>query len=135
MRAHATAWGWSPSRVQRLLQELSAEGLVAGPTQMFEHPHHRIADTVDVGQETLGDDRNAHTARVAAGRVGKVATSWTRHENPVPRVGSPYALLGGTRGADDGTDGLCAGGGGDGSIRQQRLEATVGRVENPALFV
>ena len=31
VRAHATAWGWSPSRVQRLLQELSAEGLVAGP--------------------------------------------------------------------------------------------------------
>lgn len=49
------------------------ENLVAGAPEMLDDPQHRVGDTVDVRQERLGDDRNAHTGMVAAVDGAEVA--------------------------------------------------------------
>ena len=49
------------------------EGFVTGAAQMLEHPDHRVADAVDIREEGLRDDRNAHTTTVSASAVDKVA--------------------------------------------------------------
>jgi len=41
--------------------------------EVLDHPKHRVGDAVDIREETLCDDRNAHTKRVTSGTVGKVA--------------------------------------------------------------
>ena len=53
---------------------------VTGTTQMLEYPEHRIADTVDLGEERFGDDCNAHTITVSASLVDKVACGHTSCE-------------------------------------------------------
>jgi hypothetical protein len=49
------------------------ERLVARATEMLDHPKHRVGNTVDVREETLCDDRNAHNRIVTASTVRKVA--------------------------------------------------------------
>ena len=49
------------------------EGFVTGSAEMLDHPKHRIADAVDIREERLCDDCNAHTTIVSAMAVSKVA--------------------------------------------------------------
>jgi hypothetical protein len=56
------------------------ESFVTGPTQMLKEPNHRVADTVDIREERLGDDRNAHTTTVSAPTVDEVADGHTGRE-------------------------------------------------------
>ena len=41
--------------------------------EVLDHPKHRVGDAVDIREETLCDDRNAHTKRVTSRTVEKVA--------------------------------------------------------------
>jgi hypothetical protein len=52
---------------------------------MLDHPKHRVGDAVDIREETLCDDRNAHTKRVPAAAVAKVASRNMTRELPVGR--------------------------------------------------
>ncbi|SLC93266.1 Uncharacterised protein [Mycobacteroides abscessus subsp. massiliense] len=36
------------------------DGLVPGATKVLQHPQHRVGHSVDVRQERLGDDHDAH---------------------------------------------------------------------------
>src|SRR5882757_10912630 len=59
------------------------ERLVARATEMLDHPKHRVGNTVDVREETLCDDRNAHNRIVTASTVEEVAyRNTTRKESP-----------------------------------------------------
>jgi hypothetical protein len=49
------------------------ESLVTRATEMLEHPKHRVGDTVDIREEALCDDRNAHNRIVTAPTVSEVA--------------------------------------------------------------
>lgn len=53
------------------------ESFVTGAAQMLEDPQHRVADAVDLREEGLRDDRYAHTLRVSAPPVDKVADEHT----------------------------------------------------------
>ena len=57
------------------------EAFVSGAAQMLEHSKHGIGDTVDIREEGLCDDRNAHTVIVPAASVVKVAARGWTHEN------------------------------------------------------
>src|SRR3954451_4797862 len=63
------------------------EGLVAGAAEMLDHPKHRVVDAVDIREEGLSDDRNAHAKRVPSAAVVKVATRHTTRKNLVPMIG------------------------------------------------
>ena len=56
------------------------KGFVTCSAQMREYPKNRVADTIDVGEEGLGDDRNAHVTIVPAPAVDKVSCRHTGHE-------------------------------------------------------
>ena len=56
---------------------------------MLHHSKHGAGDAVDVGEEGLGDDRNAHTTMVASAAVGKVACTDTTREVLVLTAGTP----------------------------------------------
>jgi hypothetical protein len=45
--------------------------------EVLDHPKHRVGDAVDIREETLCDDRNAHTKRVTPRTVEKVASGDT----------------------------------------------------------
>jgi hypothetical protein len=45
--------------------------------EVLDHPKHRIGDAVDIREEALCDDRNAHTNRVSSTTVDKVASGNT----------------------------------------------------------
>jgi hypothetical protein len=49
------------------------ERLVTRATEMLDHPKHGVRNTVDVREETLRDDRNAHNRIVTASTVEEVA--------------------------------------------------------------
>jgi hypothetical protein len=49
------------------------EHFVTRTTEVLHHPKHRVGDAVDIREETLCDDRNAHTKRVTSRTVEKVA--------------------------------------------------------------
>ena len=68
------------TRFTRRIVRCDDEGFVAGSTQMLENPDHRVADTIDLREEGLGDDRNAHNTRVAVPAVDKVAYGHTSCE-------------------------------------------------------
>jgi len=54
--------------------------LVAVTAEMLHHTKHRVGDAVDIREEGLCDDRNAHTEMVASAAVGKVAPRDTTRE-------------------------------------------------------
>jgi hypothetical protein len=60
------------------------ENFVAGATEMLDHPKHRVGDAVDIREETLCDDCNAHTKIVPATTFTKVACGDTTRKNFVP---------------------------------------------------
>lgn len=60
------------------------ECFVAGSAEMLDDPKHRIADAVDIREERLRDDCNAHTMIVPAATFAKVACGDTTRENLVP---------------------------------------------------
>jgi hypothetical protein len=51
---------------------------------VLDHPEHRIGDAVDIREEGLCDDRNAHTMMVASPAVGEVASRDTTRKVLVP---------------------------------------------------
>lgn len=53
------------------------EDLVTGATEMLDHPKHRVGDAVDIREEGLCNDCNAHTWMVSAGPVAEVASGDT----------------------------------------------------------
>lgn len=53
------------------------EYLVAGAAEMLDHPKHRVGDAVDIREEGLCNDRNAHTKMVPAAPVPEVASGDT----------------------------------------------------------
>src|SRR5258705_5851828 len=59
---------------------------VSGATEMLDHPKHRVGDAVDIREEGLCDDRNAHAMRVPSAAVAKVATRHTTRKNLVPMI-------------------------------------------------
>ena len=65
------------------------QGFMTGAAQMFEHPEHRVGDTVDVREKTLGDDSNAHLTMMSAPPCGKVAGRQTAHEDTDKQVPFP----------------------------------------------
>jgi hypothetical protein len=52
--------------------------------EMLHHPKHRVGDAVDIREEGLCDDRNAHTEIVASAAVGKVASGDTTRKVLMP---------------------------------------------------
>ena len=52
--------------------------------EVLDHPKHRVGDAVDIREEGLCDDRNAHTTMVASTAVGKVASGDTTRKVLVP---------------------------------------------------
>jgi hypothetical protein len=57
------------------------ENFVASATEMLDHPKHRVGDAVDIREETLCDDCNAHTKIVPATTFTKVACGDTTRKN------------------------------------------------------
>jgi hypothetical protein len=60
------------------------EDFVTGAAEMLDHPKHRVGDAVDIREERLCDDSNAHTKIVPAATFAKVACGDTTHKNLVP---------------------------------------------------
>jgi hypothetical protein len=58
---------------------------------MLEHPEHRVGDAVDIREERLCDDCNAHAMTVPSTAVAKVATGHTTRKNLVPMIGRSAA--------------------------------------------
>ena len=56
------------------------KGFVTCSAQMLEYPKNRVADTIDLGEEGFGDDRNAHVTTVSEPAVDKVSCGHTGHE-------------------------------------------------------
>jgi hypothetical protein len=54
---------------------------------MLDHPKHRVGDAVDIREEGLCDDCNAHTTTVPSTAVPKVAAGHTTRKNLVPMIG------------------------------------------------
>ncbi|GKU33373.1 hypothetical protein NJB14197_36940 [Mycobacterium montefiorense] len=53
------------------------QSFVAGSAQMLQHSNYRVTDTVDMWQERLCDDRNAHKTTMSELPVDKVADGHT----------------------------------------------------------
>ncbi len=53
------------------------EYLVASAAEMLDHAKHRVGDAVDIREEGLCNDCNAHTRMVAAAPVAEVASGDT----------------------------------------------------------
>src|SRR4051812_33329996 len=68
------------------------QGLVTGAAEMLDHPKHRVGDAVDIREEGLCDDRNAHTKSVPSAAVAKVANGHTTRKNLVPMIGLSAGL-------------------------------------------
>jgi hypothetical protein len=59
------------------------EDFVTGAAEVLDHPKHRVGDAVDIREETLCDDCNAHTKRVSSTTFAKVACRDTTREKLV----------------------------------------------------
>jgi len=57
------------------------ERFVPSPAEMLEHPEYRVADSVDIREERLRDDCNAHPRRLTAPVVLEVARGDTTRED------------------------------------------------------
>jgi hypothetical protein len=62
------------------------EGLMTGAAEMLDHPKHRVGDAVDIREERLCDDCNAHATSVPSTAVVKVAARHTTRKNLVPMI-------------------------------------------------
>lgn len=60
------------------------EHFVTGAAEMLDHPKHRVGNAVDIREERLCDDCNAHTKIVAATTFAKVASGDTTRKDLVP---------------------------------------------------
>jgi hypothetical protein len=63
------------------------DDLMTSAAEMLDHPKHRVGDAVDIREEGLCDDRNAHTKSVPSAAVAKVANGHTTRKNLVPMIG------------------------------------------------
>jgi hypothetical protein len=63
------------------------ESLVSRSAEMLDHPKHRVRNAVDIREERLCDDCNAHATTVPSATVAKVATGHTTRKNLVPMIG------------------------------------------------
>ena len=63
------------------------EGLVTSAAEMLDHPKHRVRNSVDVREERLCDDCNAHAMTVPSAAVAKVAGGHTTRKNLVQMIG------------------------------------------------
>ena len=70
------------------------EGFVTGSAEMLDHPKHRVADAVDIREERLCDDRNAHTKIVSSVAFRKVAARDTTRKNLVRPAGATVLACG-----------------------------------------
>ena len=62
------------------------EDFVTVVAEVLDHPKHRIGDAVDIREEGLCDDRNAHTKIVSSRAVDKVASGDTTRKVLVPKA-------------------------------------------------
>jgi hypothetical protein len=53
------------------------EDFVTVVAEVLDDPKHRVGDAVDIREEGLCDDRNAHTEMLSSATVGKVASGDT----------------------------------------------------------
>jgi hypothetical protein len=60
------------------------EDFVTVVAEVLDHPKHRVGDAVDIREEGLCDDRDAHTKMVTSTAVGKVASGDTTRKVLVP---------------------------------------------------
>ena len=60
------------------------EDFVTVVAEVLDHPKHRVGDAVDMREEGLCDDRNAHTKMVTSTAVGRVASWDTTRKVLVP---------------------------------------------------
>jgi hypothetical protein len=63
------------------------EDFVTVVAEVLDDPKHRVGDAVDIREEGLCDDRNAHAKSVPSSAVAKVATGHTTRKNLVPMIG------------------------------------------------
>src|SRR5262249_36861224 len=63
------------------------QGLMTGAAEMLDHPKHRVGYAVDIREERLCDDCNAHAKSVPSTPVVKVASRHTTRKNLVPMIG------------------------------------------------
>ncbi|BBX34718.1 hypothetical protein MMAGJ_40000 [Mycolicibacterium mageritense] len=61
------------------------ENLVARPAEMLDHPKHRVGDAVDIREERLCNDCNAHIKMLPAGTVAEVSGGDTTRKNLTQR--------------------------------------------------
>jgi hypothetical protein len=66
---------------------------VTGAAEMLDHPKHRVGDAVDIREERLCDDCNAHTKSVPSVTVAKVATGHTTRKLLVLMIGRSAELI------------------------------------------
>ena len=62
------------------------ENFVARTPEVLDHPKHRVGNAVDIREETLCDDRNAHIQRMTSATDSKVAFGYTTREDLVPMI-------------------------------------------------
>ena len=67
--------------------------LVTGAAEMLDHPKHRVGNAVDIREERLCDDCNAHTTTVPSAAVVKVALGHTTRKLLVPMIGRSAELI------------------------------------------
>jgi protein-disulfide isomerase len=70
------------------------EDFVTVVAEVLDDPKHRVGDAVDIREEGLCDDRNAHTKMVTSSAVGKVASWDTTRKVCMPtgqNIGRPRA--------------------------------------------
>ena len=63
------------------------EDFMTVAAEMLDHPKHRVGDAVDIREEGLCDDRNAHTRMVSPTAFGTVASGDTTRKVLVPMNG------------------------------------------------
>jgi hypothetical protein len=54
--------------------------------EMLDHSKHRVGDAVDIREERLCDDRNAHTKSLPAAADAKVACGDMTRKDSVPLI-------------------------------------------------
>jgi protein-disulfide isomerase len=64
------------------------ENFVTVVPEVLDDPKHRVGDAVDIREEGLCDDRNAHTKMVTSSAVGKVSSRDTTRKVSVPTATS-----------------------------------------------
>jgi hypothetical protein len=66
---------------------------VTGAAEMLDHPKHRVGDAVDIREERLCDDCNAHATTVPSVLVVKVALGHTTRKLLVLMIGQSADLI------------------------------------------